>query len=238
MSSLFMTGAAPDEVWPLVRDFHYSKRMPSNIQHCYAVRGEGGLFGDSGAVVAAAIFNIPGTRWSEEVIELARLVRSPDYAAPLSQLLAFACDRLRKNGWNLVVSFADWTQKHHGGIYQASGWQYDGQRDRQNDGIIVDGVFVPGRSANSRWGTRSAEKLRLMMPNKTIEPHFDEGKHLYWRPLVVSGRTKAKRLGLRSISYPKPNAAGPLDAPVPTGASWEHPPEAAPNLLPIGEVAA
>jgi len=31
-----MTGAEPDEVWPLVRDHHYAGRMPSNIQHCYA----------------------------------------------------------------------------------------------------------------------------------------------------------------------------------------------------------
>lgn len=230
---LFMTSATHDEVWPLVREFHYSKRMPSNIQHCYVARGNGGLFGDLGEIVAASVFNIPGTRWSEEVIELARLVRSPTHEAPLSQLLAFGCGMLRRNGWHLVVSFADWTQRHHCGIYQAAGWNYAGQRERTVDGVRIDGKFWPGRSCNSRFGTRSPEKLRSMFPEKEIFPHFDEGKHLYWRALTVAGKTRAKRLGLQSLPYPKPNfAAGPLDAPNPMGASREHPPEAAPTSRP------
>jgi hypothetical protein len=223
-----MTGATPDEVWPLVREYHYSRRMPSNIQHCYAMRGEGGLFGDNGDVTAAAIFTIPGTRWSEEVIELARLIRRPDHVHPLSQLLAFACDRLRLNGWHLVVSFADWTQRHHGGIYQAAGWHYAGQRDRRMDGVVIDGKFIPGRSCNSRHGTRSPDKLRDLLPGRVIEPHYDEGKHLYWRALSVAGKTRAKRLGLGAVPYPKPFAVCSSDAPVPTGVSREHPPETAP----------
>ena len=207
----FMTGAEPDEIWPLVRAHHYSKRMPGNIQHCYVMREDGGLFGDYGAVVAAAIYSIPPTRWSEDVIELTRLVRMPNVSEPLSRLIAFSADRLCRAGWALAVSFADWTQGHHGGIYQAAGWNYAGQRDRAMDGVLIDGVFKPGRSCNSAWGTRSPTKLSEMFPGKQIEPHFDEGKHLYWKPLRVAGKTKAKRLGLQSLPYPKPNAARPAD---------------------------
>jgi hypothetical protein len=225
---MFMTGADPDEVWPLVRDFHYSRRMPANIQHAYAVRGSGGLFGDKGEVLAAVVFSIPPTRWSEDVIELSRLIRRPTFDQPLSQLISFACGWLRKQGWALAVSFADRTQNHHGGIYQAAGWNYDGCRDRTMDGILIDGVFKPGRSCNSTWGTRSPTKLSEMLPGRSIEPHFDEGKHLYWKPLRVAGKAKGKRLGLQATAYPKPNATCPVDAPMPIGASAVQPREVAP----------
>jgi hypothetical protein len=231
----FMTGAEPDEVWPLVKAHHYSKRMPGNIQHCYAIRGEGGLFGDKGEVMAAVVFTIPPTRWSENVIELARLVRKPDCKRPMSELLSFACMWLKRSGWSLVVSFADWTQNHHGGVYQASGWNYDGQRDRRMDGVIVDGVFKPGRSCNSTWGTRSPTKLAGMFPNRRIEPHYDEGKHLYWKALNIAGKTRAKRLGLKSVSYPKPNATCPVDEPKPMGVSAVQPREVAPNFRDAAE---
>jgi len=226
---LHFTSAEPDEVWPLIRDHHYSGRMPANIQHCYAVRAPGGLFGDFGEVLAAAVFTLPPTRWKEEVIELARLIRRPDYREPLSRLLAFASLRLRINGWPLAVSFADQTQGHHGGIYQAAGWAYDGQRDRAMDGLIIDGQFKPGRSCNSTYGTRSPDKLRAMLPDAAIEPHWDEGKHLYWKQITVAGRSKARRLGLKSIPYPKPkNAARPLDERAPALASFVQPEGAAP----------
>lgn len=230
MPEFFLTGAEPDEVWPLVRDFHYSRRMPAAIQHCYCIRSAGGLFGDKGEVLAGVVFTIPGTRWSEELLELARLARRPDCDVPLTKLIAFACHWLKLARHPLVISFADRTQGHHGGVYQAAGWNYDGCRDRAMDGLLIDGVFKPGRSCNNAWGTRSPDRLRELFPTKKIEPHWDEGKHLYWKPLMVAGRTQAKRLGLKALPYPKPNAAGPMDAPVPTGASVEHPHAAAPNL--------
>lgn len=227
---MFFTGAEPDEVWPLVRDHHYSRRMPVNIQHCYVARHSGGLFGDNGPVFAAAVFTIPPTRWKEQVIELARLVRDPDCTFPLSQLLSFACTRLRINGWALAVSFADATQGHHGGIYQSAGWKYDGQRDRRMDGILIDGVFKPGRSCNHAFGTRSPKLLQERLPDKKITPHYDEGKHLYWKALTVGGKTKSKRMGLKSMPYPKPNAASPLDERGPPRVSDVQPVVAAPTI--------
>lgn len=223
-----MTGASPDEVWPLIKRYHYSKRMPGNIRHCYAARESGGMFGDSGEVLAAAIYSNPPTRWAEEVIELTRLVRSQEFPVPLTRLLSFSTTWLKTQGHVLAVSYADWTQGHHGGIYQAAGWHYDGQRDRAMDGLVVDGIFKPGRSCNAEWGTRSPDRLRERFPGRSIEPHYDEGKHLYWKPLAIAGRTKAKRLGLRNVPYPKPNAIRPADEPVPTGASLVQPQGIAP----------
>lgn len=210
MTDWVLTGCEPDEAERLIKNYHYSRRMPSNVQHCYAVRERGGMFGDTGPVMAAAMFSIPPTRWSEDVLELSRLVRSPSCNMPLSKLLAYACGWLKKSRHNLLVSFADRTQRHHGGIYQASGWIYGGCRDRRMDGVIIDGRFVPGRSANSMYGTRSPDRLKER--GIVAEPHYDEGKHLYWKVLHNSGAVKAKRLGLQSKPYPKEFAARRSDS--------------------------
>lgn len=233
-ASTIYTGADADEVNGLIREHHYSARMPSNIQHIYAARDSGGLLGDTGTVRAAAIFSIPPTRWAEPVLELSRLVRDPEWNVNLSQLLAFSARHIKASGHHLLVSFADWTQGHHGGIYQASGWKYHGQRTPAMDGVLIDGAFVPGRSCNSRYGTRSPEKLKAMLPSCNVETHFDAGKHLYWRHLTVAGKTRAKRLCLKSNPYPKP-AACPLDEREPSRASSVQPRNAAPSF-PVRQV--
>jgi hypothetical protein len=193
------------EASELVERFHYSGRAPANVQCVGTWHADGGLFGDQGAAIAACFFSIPPTRWSEDVWELSRLVRRPDAAVSLTGLIAATVRFLvRGDCPGLLVSFADATQGHHGGIYQAASWAYDGQRDRRMDGLMIDGSFMPGRSANSKFGTQSPVKLRERYPDRSIEPHYDEGKHLYWRALNRAGRAKAARLGLKTLSYPKP----------------------------------
>lgn len=194
-----------DEADCLVVGHHYSKRPPANVQVVGTWHEDGGLFGDRGDAVAACYFCIPPTRWSESILELARLVRHPAMQAPISRLISKTVDHVKfSRAADLVVSFADWTQGHHGGVYQAAGWNYDGQRDRQMDGVLLDGAFIPGRSCNSRWGTRSPDKLRLIMPRRDVQPHYDEGKHLYWRSLNRHGAKQAERLGLKALPFPKP----------------------------------
>lgn len=189
----------------LVVAHHYSRRPPANVQFVGTWHTEGGLFGDYGAAVAACFLCIPPTRWSEPLLELSRLVRSPVCSVPLTGLIAQTMAFAKKGGVDLVVSFADRTQRHHGGIYQAASWNYDGCRDRRMDGLLIDKKFHAGRSCNSAWGTRSPDRLRAILPGRQIEPHFDEGKHLYWRSLTRDGERKAHRLGLKRCAYPKPN---------------------------------
>ena len=204
----FRSGTS-DEANALIMQFHYSKRVPSNVQFVGTFHFAGGLFGDYGEAVAAVCFSIPATRWSEPVWELSRLVRRDECRVPLTRLISLACKQAAKNGQDLLVSFADAQQGHHGGVYQASGWNYDGQRERAMDGLIINGAFVPGRSCNSIYGTRSPDKLRAQKPGWAIEPHYDIGKHLYWRALNKKGEAKADRLELKRTSYPKPNHPTP-----------------------------
>ncbi len=188
--------------YKLVLDYHYSRRLPANIQKIITWHREGGLFNDSGPAMAACFFSIPPTRWSVNVWELSRLVRTEDCEIPLSGLIAEAC-RIAKSEINLLVSFADQTQGHHGGIYQASSWSYHGKREASMDGVLIDGVFHPGRSCNSKWGTRSPKKLSEKL-GMEVRPHYDSGKHLYWRALNRLGQKEAVVLGLRRLDYPKP----------------------------------
>lgn len=192
----------------LVRRFHYSARAAAAVQAVGTWHLPGGLFGDRGEAVAACAFSIPPTRWSENVLELSRLVRAEGVALPpLSGLIAATVRFLKQTKKaDLLVSFADAQQRHHGGIYQAASWNYDGQRERAMDGLIIDGTFHAGRSCNSRWGTRSPVKLRLVLPHSVIEPHYDEGKHLYWKSVTKEGARMAERLGLKVAPYPKPDA--------------------------------
>ena len=194
-SSLHFRTGRRQEAEGMVLTYHYSRRVPSNVQMVGSLHLDGGLFGGDGPMVAAAFWTFPPTRWSEEVIELARLVRGDD-RVPLTFLLSRCVKELKRQGHDLLVSFADRTQGHEGYVYRASNWNYAGCRERRMDGLIVDGAFIGGRACNHKFGSRSPEKVRQMFPHKTIEPHYDEGKHCYWLALGKRGEAKAARLGL------------------------------------------
>lgn len=196
-----------DEADNLVKKFHYSARPPSMVELVLTLHKDGGLFGFSGEAVAAIFFSIPPTRWAESVLELSRLVRNDYIDISLTSLISAALKLLRTSypQHNLLVSFADSQQGHHGGIYQASSWNYDGMRESRVDGFLIDNVFVPARSCNTRWGTSSYAALVERLRGHTVEPHYDTGKHLYWKALSKEGVKKALRLCLEANSYPKPN---------------------------------
>jgi hypothetical protein len=204
-SALHFQMGREEDAASLILRYHYSRRIPSAIQFVGTFHLAGGLFGDCGEAIAACVFSIPPTRWAEPVLELSRLVRTDAQPVPLSRLIRLTCIYTKRAAWpDLLVSFADWTQRHHGGVYQAAGWNYDGLREPTMDGLVIGGEFRPGRSCNSVYGTRSPDKLRAALPTTEIEPHYDDGKHLYWKALNKAGEAKARRLGLRRSAYPKP----------------------------------
>lgn len=197
-SALFFHAGEYDEAERLVLKHHYSHRMASNVQFVGTLWRGGGLFSNKGECVAAAIFTIPPTRWGEPCWELSRLVRA-EQRLPLTMLISLSLRAIRKTSLcDLIVSFADRTQNHEGYVYRAANWNYGGLRERQMDGVMIDGRFVPGRSANSAYGTRSPSRL-AERHGIVAEPHYDEGKHLYWVALNRCGAAKAFRLGLKTL---------------------------------------
>ena len=193
--------APPKAEWErLVVEYHYSGYVPSSVQYVAGLRCNGRL-------VAAIVFTIPATRWREQVYELARLVRTPEFQPPLTRLISKAMKELKKiKNADLVVSFADSTHAHHGGVYQAASWRFHTTRKAACDAFIIDGVLTPRRTCNHRYGTGSVEKLPSILRAKgsTCVPHYDTGKSLYWFPLTYVGLCKAERLKLESRPYEKP----------------------------------
>lgn len=188
------------EVKELISRYHYSRRARSCPVYHAGLVASG--CGQVPTVVAGIVFTETTARsWSGKAWELQRLVRHPDYRPPLTSLIGRSVRAIRRISGHpgVLVSYADATYGHHGGVYQAANWNYGGFRNPCMDGLVVDGLFVPGRSCNSRWGTRSPKKLAKKFPHLDIVPHYDEGKHLYWL------RIGKDELFLRTLPYPKPD---------------------------------
>lgn len=99
----------------------------------------------------------------------------------------------------LIVSFADKDQNHHGGIYQAGNWIYNGvSNENKQDGFIANGKFMHNRSATSK-GKSNIEWVRKNIDqNATI--HITKGKHRYLMPLTKSLK---RQLEKQKCKYPK-----------------------------------
>ena len=148
-----------------------------------------------------------------------RLCRKEEVQVPLSWLVSHTVKEVKKLGrFDIAISYADATQEHHGGIYQACSWNFHTYRTPKEDGLMIDGTFVPKRTVSTRYGTYRRDKLGEMFDEvkqetlygtevKNIEwgSHVDKGKYMYWIPLNKTGKKIAKRvLNFESNEYPKP----------------------------------
>lgn len=92
----------------------------------------------------------------DECCELTRVALNR-HETPVSRILSIAIKMLRKQspGLKIVFSYADKTnQNHHGGIYQANGWIFIGERKTSDKGAYykILGKKVHGRSARAKYG--------------------------------------------------------------------------------------
>ena len=208
----------------LVLKYHYSGRCHENPILVGSLHfGGGGLYGDKGELVATCIFSLSNNNtWSlkkVDLIELVRLCRKEEVQVPLSWLVSRTVKEVKRLGrFDIAISYADATQDHHGGIYQACSWNFHTYRQPKEDGLVIDGTFVPKRTVSTRYGTYRRDKLGEMFDEvkqetlygtevKNIEwgSHVDKGKYMYWIPLNKTGKKIAKRvLNFESNEYPKP----------------------------------
>lgn len=94
-----------------------------------------------------------------QVCELTR-VALKSHDTPVSKILSISLGFLARSnpGLKLVFSYADKTnQGHHGGIYQANGWLYLGERKTSDKGAyyVIHGRKMHGRSARAKYGNES-----------------------------------------------------------------------------------
>lgn len=201
----FLRLGQTDDAHALVLRYHYSHRKAGKIKLVATAHDPGGLFGDLGPAAAACFFSLTYGVWGGKhgeypnLLELTRLVRRDDVTISLSGLVSFGVKWLKRLRLaDLIISYADIQQGHHGGIYQAASWNYHGRREPKVEGFVVDGNFVPRRTVWSR--SRFAETLQ----SDDFEDKWDQGKHLYWKPLTRIGVKLAIELGMLRNFYPRP----------------------------------
>lgn len=181
-------------------NWHYSRSIPSASVKVGA--WENGtfigvvIFGRGAASEIGSPYGLPQDR----ICELVR-VALKKHQTPTSKILALALRFLKMANPNLrmVVSFADTAQGHHGGIYQATGWIYEGTKEYH--AYRVNGKVVHPKTLHSKYGKggQSVEWLR-----KNIDPNADrvhgQGKHKYIMPLDEDMRQRIMPL---AKPYPK-----------------------------------
>lgn len=133
-----------------------------------------------------------------QCVELVRIAMR-EHQTPVSQIVSVALKFLKKTNpkIRIVVSFADPSQGHHGGIYQAGNWIYAGQGNSEKF-YMINGKLTHPRSIGSKGliqnidGARKIDKLAYVVNV--------DGKHRYLMPLDKNTRRSISNL---SKPYPK-----------------------------------
>jgi hypothetical protein len=136
-----------------------------------------------------------------EICELVR-VALKQHETPVSRILAITLKMLHKSSKRLrmIVSFADTSQGHHGGIYQACGWIYLGKSS--GDGYFrIRGKVIHSRSIHSKYGSgsQSIAWLRANLDPKATPVKTGE-KHKY---VWCYDEELRKKLSEIALPYPK-----------------------------------
>ena len=189
MTHTFDTGTFK-EVMPLILEYHYARRRCADPAAVFVVRRE------DYSPVACAVFAAPINRYfGRHAVELVRLVRLPEYEAPLSAFISWCLKRLKATrDFYYVLSYADTDAAHHGGIYQACSFAYLGQSKGHTMYRNAEGKITSARSRDQS----STAAQRKLFPFKTGP------KHLYVRGLHISTTDAVARLGRQALPYPKP----------------------------------
>ena len=184
-----------------VEHWHYSKRMPkSKILHIGAWERDKFI----GCVLygygATPEIGKPYGLKQIQICELVRVALRP-HDNYTSRIVALSLKLLKKQspGVRCVVSFADTTQGHHGGIYQATNWIYTGSEEYH--AYRVNGEVVHPRVLHLRFGVggQSIPWLRANV-DANAERISNGIKHKYVMPLDDAMRKQIEPL---RKPYPK-----------------------------------
>lgn len=134
----------------------------------------------------------------DECVELVRIALTKHENA-VSRIASLAMKFLHKANpkLRLIVSFADSSQGHHGGIYQAGNWVYNGQGTAAKF-YMIRGKLTHPRSIGAKGLVQNIHGARKIDPNATVVDV--PGKHRYLMPLDAN--IKARIMPLAK-PYPK-----------------------------------
>jgi len=133
-----------------------------------------------------------------ECVELVRIALT-EHKNAVSRIAALAVKFLKRANpkLRLIVSFADQSQGHHGGIYQAGNWLYSGQC-RAAKFYMIHGKLTHPRSIGAKGLVQNIHGARRLDPKATVVD--TPGKHRYLMPLDDAMRAQIAPL---AKPYPK-----------------------------------
>lgn len=136
-----------------------------------------------------------------EGCELTRVALTA-HESPVSRVVRMAMQFLKRNSpeLRLVVSFADPSEGHHGGIYQAGNWTYTGRQPATVEYIAPDGKQWHGRMVSKDGRIKVQGRYRTCWRVDQCKPVEKPGKHRYLMPLDDAMRAKIAPL---AKPYPK-----------------------------------
>lgn len=139
-----------------------------------------------------------------EGCELTRVALTKHHTQ-VSRIIKMAMLFLKRNSpsLRLIVSFADPSEGHHGGIYQAGNWIYTGRRPPTTEFIAPDGKQWHGRMVSKDGRIKVQGKYRACWKTSQCKPVEKQGKHRYLMPLDNEMRKQ-----ILPLSKPYPKRAG------------------------------
>ena len=201
-------------LWACKR-WHYSRTIPQ------AKRVNLGVW-ENEHFIGAIIFSTGsggaanGKRFGlEEYFEMAELQRVAltDHETPVSRIMSIAVKMLRAQspGLKLLVSYADPSKGHHGGIYQASGWVYVGLSSKSWEYHHPDGrIFVDRVIDKTGWGIQYGRYKKNPVPLNELQKVRTNGKHKYLLPLDPDVRLRIEALAKPYPKRPKDSSEPPV----------------------------
>lgn len=143
----------------------------------------------------------------EQCVELVRIALTT-HITPVSKIVKFALMFLKKNSplLRLVVSFADQSQGHHGGIYQAGNWIYSGEGNPANF-YMIHGKLTHPRSIGAKGLVQNILGAKKLDKNATAVEV--PGKYRY---LMALDTDMKNQVTLLSKPYPKREKQAMVDS--------------------------
>lgn len=135
-----------------------------------------------------------------EGCELIRVALT-DHISSVSKIVSIAIRFLKKKcpGLRLIVSFADPSQGHHGGIYQAGNWVYAGMTSADRFYKDKNGREYHARQV-AEGPSYKKRVLERRIDSKLLTRFIKPGKYRYLMPLDEKMRTQIEPL---KKPYPK-----------------------------------
>lgn len=137
----------------------------------------------------------------DQCVELVRIALNK-HITPVSKIMMLAIKFLVKSnpGIRLVVSYADLDVGHHGGIYQATNWIYEGIfNSGARQGFLIHGRVRHNKSIHSMGVKQNIDSVRRHI-DPLAQEVFTKGKHKYLMPLDAAMREQIAPL---AKPYPK-----------------------------------